>query len=252
MELFNLQGQKLDEDKLEVVSNSGSECVVYKYQDSAVKLFRKNYPFKHLTLDELLHLKSIKTQRILMPTDIIFDEYNNLVGFQMPFIAKKDNILEMPLKDLFKEMAILEQDAQILTEKKVGLFDMSSSNFIFNGKVYVVDFGNFAVDDIDQIKSRIIMPDCSDDEVLKQWNTQKIDELFDHLMFFSGVKMDAYQFRLIAQFFLKEKEKRGISSNLDVLKLCFNPELSVNDAIHQFLNDHIVENPAEREWYLNL
>lgn len=40
--MFIINEQKIDKNKLELISNEGTECIVFKYNNNAIKLFRKN------------------------------------------------------------------------------------------------------------------------------------------------------------------------------------------------------------------
>ena len=76
---------------------------------------------------------------------------------------------------------------------------------------------------------------------------------FQKILLFSKNKdIDPYQFRLIVQFFIKEREIRRTNSNLEILQEYFDPELSVQEATKQFMSKHIREDKKEREWYLSL
>ncbi len=218
-ELFNIDGRPLDLSKLCLLSEKGSECIVYKYNSKVVKLFREDYMLPHLNTEDILYLKNIPT--------------------------KMGHVLD--------EMKVLQDDLKLLNQFKIGLRDINPSNVIYNGQVYIIDPGNYIVKDISGIKLQIdpLNQENNDDVLLEKWNYNKINCLFDSLLFSDNKNVDAYQFRLIVQFFMKEREEIGTNFNLEILQDYFNPEMSVEKSTEEFRRKYIKENQEERDWYLS-
>ena len=108
MEEIHMQnGSLLDINKLLFLTNKGSEFNVYKYSDLVVKIYKANYKFSHLSLEEFRILKNILTQRILLPTDFLFNNSDELIGYMMPYIAGKKSLLPDLVSNLFNELIYL-------------------------------------------------------------------------------------------------------------------------------------------------
>ena len=91
-QVFNEDGSPLNMNKIELLSNRGSEFIVYKYIDSVIKIYKKDYQLPHLSLEELDTLKNILTQRILLPTGTLWNGRHELIGYKMPFIAGEKSV----------------------------------------------------------------------------------------------------------------------------------------------------------------
>lgn len=52
---------------LELLSEQGSEFMVYNDDYKVYKIFKPNYKLEHKSIEELTYLAAIKTSRILMP-----------------------------------------------------------------------------------------------------------------------------------------------------------------------------------------
>ena len=248
-----IDGQQVNLKDLEVLSDKGSECVVYKYKNSVIKIFKKDYEFSNFTLEDINYVHNIKTRRILFPTSAILDKDGKMVGYQMPLIKGTKDIQKEPMHKILKELLILQFDMMLLERLNIGLMDVNPSNSIYNGKLYLIDPGNYLINDMSTIKRQLDpLNTCNNNQkLLTTWNENKINQLFDMLLFSHNPRIDPYQFRLIAQFFIKEKEKKRINYNYEIFKKYFDPNLSVEDSIKKFMKEHIKENKKEREWYLS-
>ena len=253
-ELFDLERKKIDISRLELLSDRGSECVVYKYGDRVVKLFKKDYCFSHLSVDEVKFLRQINTERILLPMDAVLDDKNSMIGYQMPLMTDEKDIKDEKMNHVLDEMRFLKKDIEILSLCRIGLIDLSVSNTIYNGKVYLIDPGNYTIGDVGYIKHDLDPFDLRDDELslVREWNYGKMNVLFDDLLFLGNKEIDAYKHRFIIQFFQREREGRGINYNLEIFEDYFDPELSAKEATKQFIKDHLKEDPEEKKLFLSL
>lgn len=251
--MFIINESEIEFSKLELLSVKGSECIVYKNNNRVLKIFRKDCKHEHFTIDDIFKLRIVPTKRILFPTNAIVDKHNNLIGYQMQLIEGQKDIQKETMQHIFDEMQALQDDLDLLDAHNIALYDITQSNCIYNGRLYLIDPGNYIINDMSVIKRQIDPFNlCKDNKKLcREWNENKINQLFDMLLFSQNSSVDAYKFRLIVQFFKNEKEKRGVNYNLDVFKDYFDSSLPVNEAIDSFLNKHIKENPNEREWYLS-
>ena len=248
-ELFNSQGQKIDQSRLEFLSNQGAEYNVYRYQDQVIKLFKDKHKLHHLTVPIINHLKTIPTQRILLPTAAILDQDGHLVGYQMPLVVGEKDLQNERMGHIFNEMQVLQADLDLLNQARVILYDVNAANTIYNGHINLIDPGNYDVNNIDTIKEQIDPFNLCPDEkaALQKWNDKKINRLFDELLFLNNPQLDWYQRRTIVQFFGQTKEVKQTNSNLAIYQEYLNPNLSVQAATQQLLHQHIKEDPQERE-----
>ena len=84
-------------------------------------------------------------------------------------------------------------------------------------------------------------------ENIKTWNYNKINTLVDELLF--SRKYNPYMFRQIVQFLMKEKQKKDIIYNLDILKQYLDSSLKIQNAIEEFVSDNIKENIEEKKLF---
>lgn len=279
-QIFNEDGSMLDINKIKFLSDRGSEFIVYRYLDTVIKIYKKDYKFSHLSLKELNNLKNIPTQRILLPTGALLNNNHELIGYKMPFITGERCIDNDSVSAFFKELEILKQDLDLLCSKSIILMDINLFNTIYNGHIYLIDSGNYLIDELDKIIFRVNVIDFLKSEelnkiiiegdyskvktlidslspekkqsILKFWNYNKINELIDMLLFFKRSNIDPFKYRQILQFIMKKRDKGGFIYNLDVLKMFFNRNLSMGEAIDDFIKRYIKENSKERALFLSL
>lgn len=281
MERFYTQeGHQIDVTKLELISDRGSEVLVYKYYNTAIKLFRKGYKLSNLTLEEIKTLSEITPQRILLPTGAIWNDNHELVGYQMDLILGEKSIDEANTNAFFAELELLRKDLDLLSSRLVILRDINLSNTIYNGHIFLTDPGNYLIDGLEKIIMQANVDDpaileeiirivrsreydrlkdltdqLTDEEKIKyirRWNYGKINSLIDMLLFINGEHFDSFTLRLIIQFIMQEREKLGLTYNLDVLKHFFDTDLPVGKAVDTFVKEHIKDDPEGRKLYLSL
>lgn len=118
---------------------SGKTGDVYKYKDSALKVFNKE--ISPLDEETANYLTTIQTERILLPQKLLF--YNNtLKGYTLKKWDKKGSgkrIITLPKKVLLNEVIISERDTERLSKRRVLLNGVSPENAIFNGELYLTD-----------------------------------------------------------------------------------------------------------------
>lgn len=279
-QLFNEDRTPLDISKMELLSAEGSEFTVYKYLKSVIKLYKEDYQLSHLTLEELNFLKTIITQRILLPTGTIWNSNHELSGYEMPLIEGQRSLEHDGISAFFEELEILKQDLELLCSSLVILRDINLSNTIYNGHLYLVDPGNYLIGKIDKIishanitdpiiaeklyrileegnyaKIKILADSLSQSErqsLVREWNYDKINKLIDMLLFSKIGSIDPFKYRQIVQFIMQERTKKGFIYSLDVLKMYFDSSLNVGEAVEDFKTRYIKDNPEERKLFLSL
>ena len=279
-QIFTENGFQLDPSNIESLSDQGSEFLVYKYLDSVIKIYKDDYELSHLSLEELNILKKILTQRILLPTDTLWNSNHELIGYKMPFIDGKKSIECDSLDAFFDELEILKQDLDLLCDNNIILRDINLSNTKYNGHIYLIDSGNYLINELDKIIFHInitnpliigklnkiieegnynninilvdsLLPE-EKQNILRSWNYNKINELINMLLFSKRSNIDPFKYRQIVQFIMKERNKNGFIYNLDVLKMFFDKDLSIGDAVDDFIKRYIKDNPKEKALFLSL
>lgn len=231
-QIFNEDSSPINIEKMEFLSDCGSEFIVYKYLDSVIKIYKKNYQLSHLTLEELEILKSILTQRILLPTSTLWNGNHELIGYKMPFISGEKNIGSDNVCNFFDELEVLRQDLELLCKHFIILRDISLSNTIYNGHIYLIDPGNYLINELDKIifdtsianlsiaenltkiikegkyyKVKNLTDSLTLEEkqgILRNWNYNKINILIDMLLFSKRNNIDSFKYRQIVQFIMQK------------------------------------------------
>lgn len=129
----------------------GSEGRVFldKNNHEAIKIFWDYENFKApITLEAAIKMTKLKSNHILLPRHIIYDENNNFLGYTTSYIKTfpflKENILSYyPTYFLVKIINSLYEEIKYLSENKLTLNDIlnNSENYLFNGQFYLVDPG---------------------------------------------------------------------------------------------------------------
>ncbi len=249
--IYDDNGKSLNTDMFEFLSCRGSEVIVYKYYDLVIKIYKKNYPFSHLNLNNINILKEIPTKRILLPTGAIINDKGEAIGYKMPYIAGEKNLDFEPVSSFFKELEIIKQDLDLLNNNLVILRDINLNNTIYNGNLYLIDPGNYLINELGKITDNINANNLSIEEkkkLLKEWNYNKINTLINSLLLIDKNYIDSTQYLLIIQFLVKMKTKNNIEYNLDCLKIFLNEKLNIKDAIEEFIEKYIKENSKEKNY----
>ena len=150
---YKLEGKdiKLTKKNLKKIG-TGVTGDVYKYKNSALKIFKKEKksPIDLKTAD---YLTSISTNRILLPQKLLF--YNNAFrGYTYRLVAKKgmgNRMIMLPKDELIEDISIIEKDVETISGKQVLLDGIEPKNTIFNGNLYVTDPTKYSIlEEIDE------------------------------------------------------------------------------------------------------
>ena len=239
---------------MKLLSDKGSEFIVYSDGDYAYKLFRKDYKLKHKTPQELEFLSSLKTSRILMPSSLIMED-NELKGYKMPYIRGSMDILDSLMGELIDELHIIDGDIELLSNSLVRLMDINKENTVFNSRLYLVDPGNYFINDIKDLLPYIENKEPTPEEkieLIEAWNYDKLNKLLDELLFINNDDIDFYLLRKIIEFFNQERTKRRLKSNFDIFELYFDKSLSIRESINKFIKEYIKKDKKEKQMILSL
>lgn len=274
--IFNQKGQSINMDELQLVSKGGGEVIVYKYLDTVIKLYKNNVERPHLSVKQIDFFSTLSPKRILLPTGSIFNDNQELIGYQMPYIGNERKLLNDKTRQFFAELEIIREDLKTIGDKSIVLFDINVPNTVYNGGLYLVDPGNyyinvlnfyiiyhtnnkkileevekiFLTNDFDRVDAFIASLSQEErNSLITEWNYAKINELINSLIF-NSAKIDFTIYRQIIKFIGQEKEKNNLNYNLDVLKMYFNENLSVEDSVDEFIRKYIKDDPEERKLLL--
>lgn len=262
-------GQKIDIDTLNLLSSDGSEVLVYHDDNLTYKIFRDNYRFTHKTADELDYLASLKTSRILMPKQKLFQD-DKLVGFTMKYISNAKNVLNDPMSHFIEELSILANDVELISQAGIRLLDLTKSNIVYDGGIYLIDFGNYKINEnddmfydmngkkcfIDNSSQSLVAVDDYENQTMqyfiKKWNYTKINSLIYEMLFADNPDIDFYVLRKILEFFTKQRKSQDDFYDINVYKQYFNKDLAVGCAIQDFIANNIKIDQDEKNALMSL
>lgn len=166
--------------------------------DGIVEKYFKTNPQKKIILnkDSIEKMKSIKTERILLPTSEITDQKNNLIGYKMKYIKNlgSDSFFTLEKESLRKETELIRKDIENLSDKKVVIEDLLDENTSYHNGLYIIDPGAFRFDDsidinqayginIDLINNYLIF------EVIRNYHLNRYNKNFNFASSYSFSRM---------------------------------------------------------------
>lgn len=147
-----LLGEELlefDEEQLDYMYlDEGNESEVFRYGDSALKIYKKYCPKERLSLDEVIELSKIPTKRFLMPKEVIRDaDTLEFIGYSLPFVYKypRDILMRIKMNEFLDELDIIESDIDLLAQHHVDIEDVHIDNVLFNNGLFIGDPGSFEI-----------------------------------------------------------------------------------------------------------
>ena len=126
----------------------GVDGIVYRHQDSAIKLYHDNSKIKsHLTDYQIDILTSLKMKRIVLPTQRLVSDTPNS-GYVMKYVnlETQNDILKTDCDVILEQISELEEELSTIGENHFLLDDMQSRNLFYNGELYLFDPDNFIYD----------------------------------------------------------------------------------------------------------
>ena len=249
MEVINNENKKIiDIELLELLSEKGSEMTVYNDENFVYKIFKKDYKLSHKSIEELNYLSSTKTLRILMPKALLFSN-EELIGYTMSYIKNERDIHSDTMANLLNELMIIKQDIDILNKLCVRLIDINKSNIVYNGKLYLIDPGNYYINNINDLLIYYQNKEITEEEkqnLIINWNYDKINKLMHELLFMNNSDIDFYLLRKIIDFFETERKKDGLIYDASIYQKYFDKDLTVKESINKFIKKHIKVDEEEK------
>lgn len=252
--IYDNNHQLIDIDDLALLSTRGSEVTVYYDLNYTYKIFKTHYKLKHKTLEEISYLSSFTTSRILMPISPLYSNHQ-LVGYKMEYISGSQDILDNTFDNLLKELLVIKADIELLSNHGIRLMDINKSNIIYNGKLFFIDFGNYYINNIEDLSVYFpnkILTKADIIDIIRKWNYDKVNKLIHELLFFNNPNIDFYRLRKIIEFFNDAKEKEETLYDYDIYDRYFNKQLLIRDSICEFIKMNIKEDKEEKKKLLSL
>lgn len=130
----------------------GNEGTCYIWKDKALKIYKPFCSTDRLTEEEAAYLSNIKTNRILLPIDLVYDENHKFIGYTTKFIQNRhrDTIKQLSIADIRKELEIIKEDIFTLSDNNVSLEDFRYDNFAYDDGFYMIDPGTYKIVDYDK------------------------------------------------------------------------------------------------------
>lgn len=239
--VFDENQNAIDLEKITLVSNQGGEYKVYKHNGLAIKVLR--YAKGNLSKDDINYLRQIDTKRILMPNGTLTSEDGTYVGYTMPLITDAKNFQAEKMSKIFSELEIIEQDINKLSKKLVMMYDLRLINSIFNGELYVIDPGHFAINDLDILKVGPAYKKLNDVDKTKAFNSLRISRLLYSFLFVTHGSYNYDDYKAIMNFFddemdLCQDDFSKLKYCLEAFKKHLDGNLTVNDAVEKLISSN--------------
>lgn len=144
---YRIENKTLSTNEIRHLSKiaQGKNGDIYRYRNDALKIFKDGQP----PIDEKTarYLQDITTNRILLPKKLLF--YNAAFrGYTLKLITKKGisrKIVNTGRDELLFGLEAIEEDAEVLSRKRVLLNGISPKNTIFNGELYLSDPSKYTI-----------------------------------------------------------------------------------------------------------
>lgn len=211
-ELVNFSDKELEERYI----NEGKEGKVYVYKNLAIKIYSDYFKYrKMLNEEDILKMKKIKTNRILLPKELILNEKKELVGYATDFKveALKTRIGLLNMKEFLEETKMIKEDIYNLSENNIRFEDLNKGSLLMTqSNIFITDPGAFEF-------SKSI-----DTEPIIKYNINQINYFFIHMVLCEYLKLTKKE-----QEELKKEYKSNDEYLFDkLLKQDINPKQKVN------------------------
>lgn len=150
---FIINGKIYDFDQEEldyIIIGKGTEGCCYRvrnYRDDFVMKIHHKKPEKKILDEETCKaIKDIKTNRFVLPNNLVYDEDGNYLGYTVDFIEyKRPKIRNLKIGKIVDEFYNLEKDVNLLSKNYVYIDDLNYYNTVFSNGIYVCDPGSFSL-----------------------------------------------------------------------------------------------------------
>lgn len=190
----------LDEETLNYMFlDEGNESEVFRYGDSALKIYKPHCSKSRLGLDDVIELSKIPTKRFLMPREVIRDaDTLEFIGYSLPFVYKypRDILMRIKMNDFLDELDVIHSDLELLAQHHVDIEDVHIDNVLFNQSFFIGDPGSFEIKKEKSVGTiyrnnvyvfnQFIKNDVFPLAKLSKKKKKELDEMFDDYYFIGG------------------------------------------------------------------
>ena len=143
--LYNYSEEQLNVQML----NHGYEADVYQIKGQAVKIYKDYCHKRRLDEKTVEFLKSIKTNRFLLPIETVYDDTCKFNGYTTKLIheGNKYTISRMKINKFIEEMKTMTEDIKLLTKSGVTVFDLRFTDVLYGDGLYYCDPGSYIKED---------------------------------------------------------------------------------------------------------
>lgn len=229
MAKYYVQGKEIIINTNKKEFASGSEGKLYIIDDKVYKIYHNSalnegFGNKKIYHQSLLGLNEFY-KHYLLPTDLIFDEEGNYVGYVTPLINKdkqKEGVTNLDWENLITNIKEIEKETNMLSENRFLLVDLGFHNSLFDNKdkkLYMVDPGRY------HHQSFFTLSDY------KKRNQLMLSDYFIHML-----ECDIYYFKLVNKVKISRLIKE-IESELNERQYSeyFEEKQESYETLHEFI-----------------
>ena len=137
-----------DEQLSNQMLNYGDEADVYRIKGQAVKIYKPFCPKTRLDEETVKYLKTIDTERLLLPLKTVYDENQKFNGYTTKLIneGSKSTIGKMKMSKMLSEMKLMTEDVEKLSELGITIDDLDYRDVLYGDGLYYCDPGSFMIE----------------------------------------------------------------------------------------------------------
>lgn len=144
-----------------------NEGICYQKDNNVYKIYYDKQTLEYENIEVIdkracyeLTKISNRVNYFYLPTELIYDEDKNYVGYKTKFIPPlpvgKLKLVEKSIDCFFGNVEGIERDISKLIDYKCLLFDVNTENIIDNGKINIFDVGAYEIDFANQLSEKEI------------------------------------------------------------------------------------------------
>lgn len=187
--------------------------------------------------------------------EVINNENKKIIDIELLELLSEKDMHNDTMANLLNELMIIKQDIDILNKLCVRLIDINKSNIVYNGKLYLIDPGNYYINDVNDLLIYYQNREITEEEkqnFIINWNYNKLNKLMHELLFMNNSDIDFYLLRKIIEFFEIERKKDGLIYDAGIYQKYFDKDLTVREAIKKFVSNYIKVDEEEKKMVLSL
>ena len=142
---------------------------------------------------------------------------------------------------------------EVICEKDKKLIDTNKSNTVYNGKLYLINPGNYYINDINDLLIFFKNKEINNEEkqnLIVNWKYNQINKLIHELLFMNNSDIDFYLLRKIIEFFEIERKNNELIYDITIYQKYFDKNLTIKESINKFVSKHIKVDEEEKKIFL--